>query len=186
MKTLKYGATLMMCAVLVPALDAQVIPKLGYIDSQQIIEESAQARTAQEAFDRDMARFRSEVQQMGEELQTMVTAYEQQRGTMAAEARQARETEIQAKNAEYEGRLRDLENQAAQRRQELVAPVMERINEVIDQIRREGSYAMILDVAAGSVIAADPSLDLTQEVLRRLQAEADRDTEAGAGAPPAS
>jgi outer membrane protein len=180
MKTLKYGATLMVLTVLAPALDAQVIPKLGYIDSQQIIAESQQAKSAQEAFDRDMARYRSEVQQMGEELQAMVTAYEQQRGTMAADARQAKESEIQVKNSEYEGRLRDLENQAAQRRQELVAPVMERINEVIDQIRREGSYAMILDVAAGSVIAADPSLDLTQEVLRRLQADAE------AEAPPAS
>ena len=28
---------------------------------------------------------------------------------------------------------------------------------------------LILDVAAGSIISADPSLDLTDEVIRRLQ-----------------
>jgi Skp family chaperone for outer membrane proteins len=31
---------------------------------------------------------------------------------------------------------------------------------------------MILDAAAGSIISADPTLDLTQEVLRRLEAAA--------------
>ena len=49
---------------------------------------------------------------------------------------------------------------------------MDRISDVIEQIREEGNYALILDVAAGSIISADPSLDLTEEVIRRLQADA--------------
>ena len=59
---------------------------------------------------------------------------------------------------------------AGQRQQELVQPVMDRINEVIEEIREEGSYAIIFDVAGGGVVAADSALDLTQEVIRRLQA----------------
>jgi Skp family chaperone for outer membrane proteins len=47
---------------------------------------------------------------------------------------------------------------------------MDKITAVIETMREEGNYALILDVAAGSIISADPSLDLTQEVLRRLQA----------------
>jgi Skp family chaperone for outer membrane proteins len=49
---------------------------------------------------------------------------------------------------------------------------MDKVNAVIEKMREEGSYALILDVAAGSIISADPSLDLTQEVIRRLKAEA--------------
>ena len=49
---------------------------------------------------------------------------------------------------------------------------MDQITQVIETIREEGNYALILDVAAGSIISADPSLDLTQEVIRRLQTNA--------------
>ena len=59
----------------------------------------------------------------------------------------------------------------SQRQAELVQPVMDLINQVIDAIRSEGDYALIFDVSAGSIIAADPSLDLTEEVIRRLRAQ---------------
>ena len=58
------------------------------------------------------------------------------------------------------------------RQAELVEPVMERINAVIEDIRADGGYSMIFDVAAQGIISADPDLDLTAEVVRRLQAGA--------------
>ena len=48
---------------------------------------------------------------------------------------------------------------------------------IIEAIREEGAYSLILDAASGSIVSADPALDLTQEVIARLQA-ADAD---GAG-----
>ncbi len=46
---------------------------------------------------------------------------------------------------------------------------MNRIQEVLTQIQREGGYAMIFDAAAGAIVAADTTLDITDEVLRRLR-----------------
>jgi Skp family chaperone for outer membrane proteins len=42
---------------------------------------------------------------------------------------------------------------------------------VIETLREEGQYSLILDVAAGSIISADSTLDLTPEVIRRLGAQ---------------
>jgi Skp family chaperone for outer membrane proteins len=47
---------------------------------------------------------------------------------------------------------------------------MDQINTVVEALRREGSYSVIFDLAAGAILAADPGLDLTSEVIRRLQA----------------
>ena len=69
-------------------------------------------------------------------------------------------------------RLAEQRGYAGQRQQELVQPVMDKINQVIEQIRAEGAYTLIFDVSAGGVVAADPGLDLTQEVIRRLKAAA--------------
>lgn len=57
---------------------------------------------------------------------------------------------------------------AEQRRDELIQPVMDRINTIIEAVRVEGQYHLILDLAAGSIVAADPALDLTQQVIGRL------------------
>lgn len=53
------------------------------------------------------------------------------------------------------------------RRAELLEPIVVRVNEVIEEIRAERSYSIVLDVAAG-VVAADTSLDITTAVLERL------------------
>ena len=41
---------------------------------------------------------------------------------------------------------------------------------MLEEIRVEGNYGLILDVTSTAILVADPALDLTQEVLARLQA----------------
>jgi hypothetical protein len=63
----------------------------------------------------------------------------------------------------------------------LIEPILTQMMEVIEQLRVEGSYSVIMDAAGQSIIAADPALDLTQEVLRRLQQTAGAPSAAPAG-----
>ncbi len=152
------------------AAQAQAVVKIGYIDSQAILNQDPAARQAQTQFESDMTRYRSEVQQMGEEIQRLISQYEQQQAMLSEEAKANRQEEIRLKQSSYQQRINELEQQAGVRQAELVEPVMQRINAIIEQMRAEGSYSMIFDVAAAGVIAADPALDLTAEVVRRLQA----------------
>ena len=146
--------------------------KIGYINSQTILAATPGAKEAQAQFDSDMTGYRTEVEGLATELETLVKQYEQQQAMLSPSAKQSRETDIRTKQQAYQERLAAIDQRAAQRQQELVQPVMDKINQTIEVIRAEGSYALILDVAAGGVVAADPALDLTQEVIRRLQAAA--------------
>lgn len=152
---------------------AQQGARMGYINSQQILAEAPGAAAAQQAFEEDMARYRSEIEQMGQELETLREQYQQQEGTLSAAARQERQQEIQTQFTAYQQRAAELERTAQQRQAELVEPIMEQISTVIEEIRQEGGYAMIFDAAAGVLITADPALDLTDQVLARLQANAE-------------
>lgn len=146
--------------------------KIGYINSQSILAEAPGAKEAQTKFDADMQTYRTEVQQMQTELEGLVKQYEQQQAMLSPSAKQQREADIRTKQQAYQERLAAIDQRAGQRQQELVQPVMDRINQVIEQMRSEGSYALIFDVSAGGVVAADPGLDLTAEVIRRLKAAA--------------
>jgi outer membrane protein len=150
--------------------DAQTL-KIGYINSQQILASSTEAAAAEQQFTREMQTFQTEVQALEDEITGMQQRLQQQQLTLSPEARANREQQIQAKLQEYQTRTTELQQMADQRRAELVQPVMDRITVVIETLREEGQYSLILDVAAGSIISADSTLDLTPEVIRRLGAQ---------------
>jgi outer membrane protein len=156
-------------AVTAAAADAQTL-KIGYINSQQILASSPEAATAQQQFDQEMQRFQAEVQQLEDEITGMQQRLQQQQLTLSPEARANREQQIQMKLQEYQTRTGELQQMAQQRQQELVQPLMDRITMIIETVREEGQYSLILDVAAGSIISADSTLDLTPEIIRRLGA----------------
>lgn len=154
--------------------------KIAYVNSQEILDQAPGALEVQQQFNQEMETYRAEVQTMAEELDQMIQQYEQQQLTLSPQAKEQREQAIMEKREAYNQRVEELDQQAGQRQQELVQPVMDEITGVIEGLRIEGGYALIFDVAAGSILAADESLDLTPEVLRRLQA-AENGASAGPG-----
>ena len=173
MRILKAALPALAMLTVAGAAQAQAIPRIGYIDSARILAESSEAQAAQERFNQEVTQYQTQLQTMDTELQGLMAAYEQQSGTLSDEARQQRETEILQKRADFEQRARQLEGEMGQRRNALIEPVMQQINTVIEDIRKEGGYSLIFDVAAGAILAVDPSLDVTPEVLRRLSATSD-------------
>jgi outer membrane protein len=168
MRVLSFALTGILLLGSVSMAEAQA-PRIGYIDSQAILAEAPGSREAQQAFDQEMDRYRGEMQRLGEELDRLVAAYQQQERNLTPEAREARQQEIRRKEMEYQNRIEEIDDEASRKRQELVEPILERMSQVIETVRSEGSYALIFDTASRSIIAADPALDLTDEVLRRLQ-----------------
>lgn len=153
------------------AAEAQTL-KIAFINSQEILLSAPGAEAAQQAFDAEMAGYQSEIQQLETELQNLESSLQQQQLTLSPEARASREQQLQAKFQQYQARTTQLQEVANQRRAALIQPVMDNITAVIETIREEGAYSVIFDVAAGSIISADEGLDLTAEVIARLQAAA--------------
>jgi outer membrane protein len=116
-----------------------------------------------------MQNYNAELEQLGADLDSMVAAYQQQQSTLLPNVRQARENEISQTQLRYQQRVQQMEQESESNRAALIEPILTQMMEVIEQIRTEGNYSVIMDAAGQSIIAADPALDLTQEVLRRLQ-----------------
>ncbi len=151
---------------------AQSPLKIGYINSQVIIAQNPAAAAAQEQFQREMVPFESELKGLETEIADLLSQYQAQQITLTASARRTRQAAILQKQEAYQERMAQIEAEAARRQQELVQPIMEQINNIIQEIRSEGSYTFIFDVAGGGLIAADESFDLTEEVMERLAAGA--------------
>lgn len=157
--------------VAVGSLEAQAL-KIAYINSQEILLSTPGAEEAQQQFDEEMQGYQSEISRLESELENMEASLQQQQLTLSPEARANREQLLQTRFQEYQQRSSQLQELAGQRRAALIQPVMDNITAMIESIRAESAYSLILDVAAGSIVSADPALDLTQTVIARLQANA--------------
>jgi outer membrane protein len=119
-----------------------------------------------------MERLTTEADAMQTELDNLISEYQAQQSTLVPNIRQARETEIMQRQQRYQDRLAQMDQELAQSRQTLIEPILNDMTITIEEIRTEGGYAFIFDLQGQSIVAADPSLDLTDEVLRRLREKA--------------
>lgn len=151
-------------------LTAQATGKIGYIDTRRVLQEAPGAQEARQAMEQEMQGFQAQMQAMEDSLQTMMSQYQQKSLVMSAEAKQQREQEIMQRRASFQERAEELQERAGRRQQELMEPLMQRIEEVISQVRQAEGFALVFDAASDAIVSADPGLDLTTKVIERLRA----------------
>lgn len=148
--------------------------RLAYINSQYILANTPGRAAAESTFSAEMQGYRNDAQRMQQQLDSAVAEYNRTSLVMSATAKQQRENELRQMEQRTRQRAAELEQQASQREQELTAPIMRRVNAVIEGVRAEFNYAMVFDAAApsGALVTADRSLDISALVIQRLQAGA--------------
>jgi len=147
--------------------------KIGYINSAVILQQAPGRAEAEAQFDREVGVYRQQIQRMDDSLKTLMAAFDRDAPKLDSTTREARRTSIGQREAEYQNRARGLDSTMQARQAELVKPIMQRVQTVIEAIRAEDGYAVILDVGAqvSVVVAADKKLDLTDRVLARLKTQ---------------
>ena len=147
--------------------------KIAYINSALLLQQAPGRAEAEAQFDREVGAYRQQIQRMDDSLKTLVAAFDRDAAKMDSVAREARRHSIGQREAEYQSRARGLDSTMQVRQAQLVKPIMERVQAVIETIRTEDGYSMIFDVGAQTsvVVAADKKLDLTDRVLARLKSQ---------------
>lgn len=165
-------ALLALGALAAPAAAQQTALRVAYINSARIMEVAPGRAEAEQQFEREVGTYRQQIQSMEDSLRTMAQAFEREQASLTAPVRQQRAQAVQARETAFQARADTLNQQMQRRQAELVRPIMEQINRVIEQVRAEGSYAFIFDVAADgqTIVAADTTLDVTEQVITRLRA----------------
>jgi len=151
---------------------AQTANKIGWINSAQILSEAPGRAEAETRFKNEVTAYQAQLQRMSDSLQTMAATYEKDAARLDSATRVSRAKVIQDRETGYRTRAQQLDQQMQTRQAELVRPIMENIQKIIEQVRAEDGYAIIFDVASqsGVILAADKQLDLTAKVMARVKA----------------
>jgi outer membrane protein len=150
-----------------PGAAAQV----GFVNTDLILQQTPGYGAADSALVSEGAVFQQEAEALQTQLDSARGAFDQQQLMLSPQAREEQVDRIRTLNDRVQARLQEMQNQHLERQRELVTPLEQRIQTVIDGVRAERNLAMIFDVASpnSAVISTDPSLDLTALVITRLQ-----------------
>ena len=160
-----------LAALSVPA-SAQTASKIGYIDSRKLLQGAPGATEIQTTLQKELASWSAQVDAARDSLQRMVTDFQQKSVLLSPDAKQKRQDDIIAKEAALNARVQDIRTKADARQQELLKPLMDKVQAAITELRTAEGYAIIFDAAAEGMVSADPALDLTDKVLAKLKAAA--------------
>jgi len=149
----------------------QASTRVAFINARAVLLETPGFAQAESTYSRELATFRSEIERLQASLDSAASDFEQKSVMLSATAKTAKRRELEAQQGQLEQRATELRSKAAQREQELLSPIHSRVNDVIEQIRSAGGYAMIFDVStnSGLIVAVDKSLDLTSQVIEKLK-----------------
>ena len=162
MKSLLAAALLALASVGASAQDY----KIGYVDSERVLRESAPAKAASarlkvvaEKFDKDLGEVNTRVKAAAEKL-------EKEAPTLSESERARRQRELIDQDRELQRKRREFEEDFNQRKNEELATVVERANKVIKQIFDSEKYDLILQDA----VHWSPRVDITKKVIDALNA----------------
>jgi outer membrane protein len=149
----------------------QAAARIAYVNPQSLFDNAPGRAQAESTFKKETEGYRVELAKMSDALTQMVSDYQKAEARLTAADKERRQRTIAAKEDSLRGRQQQLEQQASVRQNELMAPIMESVRKVLEDIRVEDGYAMILSSEPGSspILAADKNLDITERVVARLR-----------------
>lgn len=147
---------------------SQVNAKLGYIDSNELLEMMPGKDSIQTALQNYGKSLETQLQAMYGEYQTKVQDYQANRNTMSDIIRQTKEKEL----ADLETRIQSFQEQAdadLQKKQvEMLQPLLDKAKNAIEAVARENGYTYIFDVGTGAFLFFEKGDNIMPMVKTKL------------------
>jgi outer membrane protein len=148
------------------------IAKFGYVDSDRIFAEFKEWGKAQEEFNIQYKAWDDEAKTMQKELDEIMTEYEKQKLILSTEKKKEREAVIDTKRQALDAFTKDIfgpAGTAERKNNELVKPLLEKINAAIERAATEGNYDFVYN--SSGLAYAKKEYDMTDKVLKLLETE---------------
>ena len=145
--------------------------KIGYVDSNEIMNNFDEVRQVQADLEKEQRRLESEFNELVYGLDSLKQDYDRQRLLMSDTRRNEKENEIANKEKSVQKFQLDKfgpEGEIYRIQNELLKPVLAKIDAAIQKVGSERGYDFILDAMSGALLYALDSHNLTEDVMDEL------------------
>ena len=141
--------------------------KLGVVDTQGVFENFIKAQQANDILKAAEERLRNQLNAIQQEITTMEERLTKQKLFLDAPETETFQTDISLKRQEFQRELEIGQESLIAKREELLAPLTQDIESLLQQIGESEGYSLILEKRLVTLYV-DPKYDLTERVLKLL------------------
>lgn len=147
--------------------------KLGYTNIDYVLAQTPEAKDIQNQLTIQRTQSENELKRMQKELEDKYGAYEKGAAQMSEVIRKDRETELQGLQGRIQEFGRTAEQSLQNKYQQLVNPVVQKIQKAIDAVAKENAYTYVFNLDAGAntipiLLVAPEENNITELVLRKM------------------
>lgn len=148
--------------------------KMGYIDSNRLLNEYKGKDELKVKLQKQLEKWEKDAIAQKEKIQKLIKEFESQGAMLSDDAKARKQKDIEQKQMEYETFVQKIwgaEGEAKKINEEVMKPVVDKVNIILQRIGKEREYSIIFDVASTGVVYAKEGMDLTNEVVDEINKE---------------
>jgi outer membrane protein len=138
--------------------------KVGYVNSERILRDSAPARAATQKLEQEFAKRDRELQELGVRLKQQAERFEKDAPVLAEADRNRRQRELAELDRDLQRRQREFREDLNQRRNEELQSLLERAQRIVRQIAEQEKFDLVVQDA----VFFSSRVDITDKVLKAL------------------
>jgi Skp family chaperone for outer membrane proteins len=144
--------------------------KIAFVSMQTIVTESALGKAGQKSMQALTDKKTAEVNAKQKAVQALQQEIQQQSGVLSAAAMQAKKAELDRLTRDAEYAQQDMQAEVTSLNDQLLANFKEKVIPVVDAIKTEKGLWAVFSIEDSGVAVWMPGLDLSLEVVKRLDA----------------
>ena len=150
------------------SLGSAIAQKVGYVNSQSIISELPDVKAADLTVEALQKQLQKKAQEMVEKFQADYAEVQRkvENGDLSPKQQEEEGKRLETRQAELGQLEQDSYKQIQDKRNELLRPIYDRVNEAIKAVAEENGFLMLVDQAV--LLYSDPSADATALVRKKL------------------
>lgn len=141
--------------------------KLGFVDFDEILTDTAAGRRANREFEQELKQRQASLDKKQKQLQQYAADLDKQRTVLKPEVLKQKQQELQKRYVELQQTYVTLERELAEKRTKLIQEILKQAEPAIKSIAKREGYDMVLDRSV--VVWSDNAYDMTGKIKQRIK-----------------
>lgn len=139
--------------------------KIAAIRSNDLVQQSPQFKASQDKMRQEFERRATELEAEAKKLGEDIKNFQKEAELLSAADRARKEKDLNTRKIDFEYKSRQFQEERTNRERQLFTDMMAKIKTVIEQVAKETGVAVVIE----NPVYAEPGIDITDTVLKRLQ-----------------
>lgn len=166
----KKAPFLLFALLLSATLSAQTAPKYGHMNLGNLLELLPDTKKANDELKVFADKLGAKDDSLGRALQAAAELLQKEydAGVLTPLQAQTRQAELQKQQEALQKFEQEANQMVTAKREELLKPILTKVDEAIKAVAKEGGYSMIFDTSTGAMLFATETEDVTALVSKKL------------------